>query len=246
MDIQEILKLHQKWLNDEPGGERANLRGASLHGVNLPCANLSGADLSDANLSGADLSDADLSGADLSGADLSGANLRGANLSDADLSGADLSGADLSGANLRGADLIDADLSGADLSDADLSGADLSCVKNLTNSNSADYILAHFDKTEEGIIVYKTFGEYKPPNPAWKIEKDSIIEENVNPNRTDECGCGVNVGTLEWVKTRGGHQRDIWKCLVKWEWMADVVVPYHTDGKIRTARVQLLEICGKV
>ena len=93
--LQEIIKSHGRWLRNEEGGERANLRGADLSG-----ADLSGADLSSADLSSANLRSADLRSADLSGADLSGANLRSANLRSADLSGADLSGADLSGANL--------------------------------------------------------------------------------------------------------------------------------------------------
>ena len=75
MDLKQILELHKKWLNNEDGGKRANLRGADLRG-------------------------ADLSGADLRGADLRGADLRGAYLSSADLSSADLRGADLSGADL--------------------------------------------------------------------------------------------------------------------------------------------------
>lgn len=81
-DLKTILEKHRLWLNDEDGGEMANLRWADL----------SGADLSEADLRGADLSGADLSGANLRWADLRGANLRWANLSGADLSGADLSG----------------------------------------------------------------------------------------------------------------------------------------------------------
>ena len=108
--LQEIIKSHGRWLRNEEGGERANLRDAYLSG-----ANLRGADLRDANLSDANLSDAYLSGADLRGANLRDANLRDANLSDANLSGADLRGANLRGANLRGANLRDANLSGADL-----------------------------------------------------------------------------------------------------------------------------------
>ena len=74
-EIKKVLDLHQKWINEEDGGERANLCGA---------------DLSGADLSGADLSKANLRGADLSGAYLRGADLRGADLRWADLSGADL------------------------------------------------------------------------------------------------------------------------------------------------------------
>ena len=65
MDLKQILELHKKWLNDEDGGKRANLRRADLSG-----ADLSGANLRRADLSGADLRDADLSGADLRGAGL--------------------------------------------------------------------------------------------------------------------------------------------------------------------------------
>ena len=70
-ELKNILKLHKKWLNNEEGGLKADLR------------------------------EADLRGADLSGANLYGANLRGANLYRADLCGAILCGADLRGANLR-------------------------------------------------------------------------------------------------------------------------------------------------
>ena len=50
MDLQKVLELHKKWLNDEPDGE---------------CADLCGANLRDADLRRADLRDADLRGADL-------------------------------------------------------------------------------------------------------------------------------------------------------------------------------------
>ena len=89
----EVLQRHAKWLKNEEGGEKANLRGADLWGADLRGANLRGANLWDADLRGAnlrdaDLRDADLRGANLWGADLRGANLRGANLWDADLRGA--------------------------------------------------------------------------------------------------------------------------------------------------------------
>ena len=77
-ELKKILKLHKKWLNDEPDGKIADLSGANLSG-----ANLSGANLSDADLSGANLSDANLSDANLSDADLNYASLYRANLSDA-------------------------------------------------------------------------------------------------------------------------------------------------------------------
>ena len=85
--LKMVLELHGKWLNDEPGGVRADLSGANLRGADLGYANLSGANLADANLRGADLSGANLRNADLRNANLSYADLRNANLRSANLSG---------------------------------------------------------------------------------------------------------------------------------------------------------------
>ncbi len=184
------------------------------------------ADLSDANLSGADLRRANLSGADLSGADLSGA----------DLSGADLSGADLRRADLSGADLSGADLSGANLSGADLSGADLSGTQGLLDA--INYMEANFERTDEGYIVYKSFNSsYNAPD-RWQIKPGEVIEEVVNPDRTCECGCGINVAPLKWVR-RNYHDHPF-KLLIRWEWLPGVVVPYNTDGKIRCSRAEII------
>ena len=79
-ELQTILEKHKKWLNDVPGGKRANLRGANLEGANLECANLRGANLKGANLKGANLIGANLGGANLEGANLERANLERANL----------------------------------------------------------------------------------------------------------------------------------------------------------------------
>lgn len=54
-ELNVILDKHKKWLNDEEGGERADLGGTDLGG-----ASLSGADLSGAILRGADLDGANL------------------------------------------------------------------------------------------------------------------------------------------------------------------------------------------
>ena len=69
-NLNEILEKHLKWLRDEYGGERANLRGADLYEANLYKANLY-----KANLRRADLRRADLRRADLRRADLREANI---------------------------------------------------------------------------------------------------------------------------------------------------------------------------
>ena len=150
----------------------------------------------------------------------------------ANLSGADLRRANLSGANLSDANLSDANLSGADLSDANLSG-----LKGLLDA--INYMEAHFERTDEGYIVYKTFGENYSAPELWKIEPGEIIEETVNCDRTTECGCGINVAPLEWVRRNGRNQP--YKLLIRWEWLPGVVVPYNTDGKIRCSKAQILE-----
>ena len=99
-EIKKVLDSHQKWINEEDGGERAHMHSADLRGADLRWV---------------DLRWADLSGTDLSGTDLSGADLYEADLCRADLSGTDLHLADLRGADIRGANLHLADLRGADL-----------------------------------------------------------------------------------------------------------------------------------
>lgn len=157
----------------------------------------------------------------------------------ANLSGADLSGADLSWANLSWANLSRAHLSWANLSGANLSRANLSGAKGLLDT--VNYMEAHFERVERGYIVYKTFGgNYEPPT-EWEIKPESIITETVNFDRCTECGSGINVAPLEWVK-REYPNKQIWKCQIEWPWLVGVCVPYSTDGKIRCSRVRLLEV----
>ena len=237
--LAEILQKHKMWVDGEEGGERADLSSADLRFANLRSANLRSADLSSADLSSADLSSADLRFADLSSANLRSAYLSSAYLSSADLSSAYLSSANLRSANLRSADLSSADLSSADLSSADLRFADLSSAKNLVSS--INYMEAHFERTAEGYIAYKTFNSSYEAPERWAITPGSVIDEVVNECRTTMCGSGINVAPLEWVR-REYPGKTIWKVLIRWEWLPGVCVPYNTDGKIRCERVELVEV----
>lgn len=138
-------------------------------------------------------------------------------------------------ADLRDADLRNANLSGANLHFANLSGA--------TGLLSAiDYMKAHFACTSDGYIAYKLFGREFDVPESWNVEKGSVITENVNFDRTLKCACGINVATLEWVRTHYGCKNyDIWKVLIRWEWLCGVCVPYNTDGNIRCERVELVD-----
>ena len=44
-ELSEILEKHVKWLNNEPKGEKANLRNANLRNADLRGADLRGAKL---------------------------------------------------------------------------------------------------------------------------------------------------------------------------------------------------------
>jgi hypothetical protein len=181
----------------------------------------------------ADLSSADLRSADLRYADLSSADLRSA-----DLRYADLSSADLRSANLSSADLRSANLSSADLRSANLSSANLSETKGILFAS--EYLEKNFEFLPDGsMVVYKTFGRHYPAPEHWKIEPGSVIESPCNPDRCTDCGSGVNVAVRCWSDFGNG---DLWKCIIKPQWLGGVVVPFGTDGKIRAEKVQLVEI----
>ena len=187
---------------------------------------------------GADLHGADLQGAYLQGADLHEAYLYRANLFGAELYGADLHGADLCGAKLCGANLQGADLRGANLSRAYLQGANLSGCNGLIDPS--EWIKEYGERCEDGYVFYKTFGNEYPSPDNWKIEPGEYITEVVNPDRTCECACGVNVGTLNWI-TKNYPNAEVYKVLIECWDLPSVVVPYNTDGKIRCGRVKILE-----
>ena len=157
-ELEVFLRKHKLWLNDEDGGERAD----------LSWADLSRADLSWANLSWADLSRADLSWANLSGADLSRANLSGANLSGADLSRANLSGANLSGANLSGANL-------------DYSVLPLWCGSLKTNFDDKQLIQIAYHLVKAGLNSNNASSE-------TKTELSKMVDFANKFHRVNECG----------------------------------------------------------
>jgi hypothetical protein len=164
-------------------------------------------------------------------------NLSNANLRHCDLRFLCLRDANLWGADLRGADLSHSDLRGADLSDADLRDADLSGVIGLLSPSQ--YMKENFERVEDGFIAYKRFSTDYPAPENWIIVAGSIISEVVNPIPTIDCGCGINVSTLEWQK-RQAYTEEVWKVLIPFG--TYFVVPYNTDGKIRVEQVKLLEI----
>jgi len=186
--------------------------------------------LTDANLISANLTDANLISANLTDANLISANLISANLTDANLTDANLTGANLSHVNLTG---------------ANIQGTNFSrCTSLLAPS---DYLQREFESDDLGVIVYKAIGKtYHMAPKTWKFEPGSVISEVCNPNRTTECGCGVNCATLQWCINEYGRgltegRVTIWKCRIRWVDLVGVVVPYNTNGKIRCWKLELIE-----
>jgi hypothetical protein len=100
----------------------------------------------------------------------------------------------------------------------------------------------NFVSTSEGVIVYKAFDDtFYYALERWEIAEGSFITEICNPNRTDDCGCGVNFGTLDWTQKNVESPLSVWKCLIEWIDLVSVVVPYNTDGKARCERLRLIE-----
>ena len=173
-ELKAILDKHKMWLSGKAGGERADLRRASLRMANLHGADLHMANLCMASLRGADLHGADLRRANLHGADLSEADLRRASLCEANLRGADLSGADLHGADLRVANLCEANLRGANL---DYSCWTLWCgsLDVKVDARIARQLAYHFCRLD-------------CDDPEYLEARESIAEFANGFHRVDECG----------------------------------------------------------
>jgi hypothetical protein len=155
----------------------------------------------------------------------------------ADLRDRDLDGASLNRARLNRANLNHASLVGANLNDAILNGA-------VGLLDPVEWLKANFRADELGIIVYKRIGagktEFASPE-RWVIEPDQFLTEVVNPERTTDCGSGVNFGTEKWCR-ENYTEATLWRCRIRWMDLASVVVPYGTTGKARCGRLELLEI----
>ena len=196
-DLKYILDKHNKWMNGEDGGERANFCGADLHGADLHYADLSYVDFHGADLSGANLVRASLRSTNLYSANLRYANLCNADLNFADFRKADLNGADLSGANLRNTDLCYTNLHSANLCGADLRSADLYRT-DLTEAMYSGTVL-NPQCPEEGSFI------------AWKkLTGDSIakllIPEDAKRSSGTSRKCRASKAVVLAIYNRNGEE----------------------------------------
>ncbi len=228
--------------------DNTKFNGASLVEADFSDCNLIGCHFNGADMDGISMKFADISCCEFPGVDARHGNfmsIRGINLNAGygDFSHANFVTADLESANFSSAKLYDtsfksAYLENVHLGEASLLNTDFSHAEGMVSQ--IDFLKENFQFTEEGMIVYKSFGEvYDIPAKWGEIEQGAIIEENVNFDRTVECACGVNVATARWAYII--CDRQVWECLIKHEWLSGVCVPYEADGKIRAEKVQLLK-----
>ena len=183
-ELEIVLEKHKKWLFNEPGGERANLREANLAGTDLEGANLAGTDLEGANLRRTNLARANLRRTNLRSANLRRTNLAGANLRETNLEGANLREANLRLANLKGANLRLANLKGANLAGAeiDYSAWPLWCY-------SLD---VHVDERQVAQLLYHVLSLVKYSKHISEETKQLLMTKNnlavaLKFHRADEC-----------------------------------------------------------
>jgi len=116
--------------------------------------------------------------------------------------------------------------------------------------NPIDYLSENFEWNNDGMIVYKIFDHFMPTVwPDFKRSGD-ILTEEPNYDRTSNFSCGINAANQEWfqnINQSGTFERvpkfsqDVWKCLIKFQWLPGVVVPYNPEGQIRCCRLQLIK-----
>jgi len=223
---------------------RANFRGAKLEGANFEQVDAFGTDFQEANLIETNFSRskpelACFMHAIARNASFIEARLFFANFREAFLKGANFQGAYCVNTCFRAANLMQANFQRTFLDGADLVRTNLSGVQGMLDP--IEFIRKNFETTNEGILVYKVFDRFYSPNPDWTIARGATIEETVNYDRSTLCASGISVATLDWIKKNAGRSCRVWKCLVRWEWLPGVCVPYRTDGKIRVSKLQLLE-----
>lgn len=133
-----------------------------------------------------------------------------------------------------------------EIKNSDVEKLNTRTIQNLTLSNCSndysptEFLKENFKWTDEGIIAYKTFNELFSPPDHWNIERGEVLTENVDFDEQNDCSYGINVGTEQWVRKNCLNR--VWKVLIPYEALPETIVPYDSDGKIRTSKIRLLHV----
>lgn len=181
-------------------------------------------------------------GMDLSKLDFRGANFTGAYFKNVKFHSTWLCDANFQNACFMGVDFYDAKIVNGNFNSSEFWKVNFDCA-NLSGAtgfpNAYDF-LHTLEQTAEGVICYKCFGKTTWKQP-WKGDIGEILTEVVNPDRSTKCGCGVNVCNKEWMENNPLNYKGVWrKILIRWIDLADVIVPYRTDGKFRCGKCEVI------
>ena len=124
-ELKEKIEAHSKWLRNA-GGERLNLDGADLQGMDLSGVIFCKASLNGTNFRGATLRETNFREAELKGANFSGAHIKNANFADANVCETVFENAEIAGADFTGAKLNWADFKNANCESTNFAGTNLS------------------------------------------------------------------------------------------------------------------------
>ena len=165
-----------------------------------------------------------------------------------DLTNANLNNATCALTDFSYSAFVDAYMINTCLEDAKFYKANLSGAIGLLDP--IIFLNSKFTKTNDGYIAYKVFNCYYFSPLYWEIDENSILVENVDFDRSVSCSYGINVTTFDdalqhsrtiYDKKLLEHIPDVWKVLIKWEWLPLVVVPFNATNAFRCGKVQLLE-----
>ncbi len=155
---------HQKYLNNEPGGKKADFSGLDLTWTNFAGMNFSGANFSELDLTWAIFLRTNLTGANFSGSYLHETNFSGANLTRANFSGANFSWANLPGSNLPWSNLFHTNLTDAILYNTIGNGREIKTII------SDEYIINYTDK------IIQIGNEQHPIDDWFKFSDKDMLE----------------------------------------------------------------------
>lgn len=89
-EFDEMMRLHEIWLNGEEGGRRAIMQGADLRNVNMNRADMRGVNMQRANMLHADMQYVNIQCAKMQHADMRHADMRSAEMQRTDMRGANI------------------------------------------------------------------------------------------------------------------------------------------------------------
>lgn len=169
-EFDEMMRLHEIWLDGEEGGRRAIMQGEDLRNVNMNRADMMGVNMQRANTQRADMQDANMWGADMRGANMQRANMQRANMQHVDMQHADMRSAEMQRTDMRGVNI-------------DYSAWPLCCgsLKAYVDDRIAIQLLYH-------TLSVVQYSRYVSEDVKRTLLTQDVVDVANRFHRVDECG----------------------------------------------------------